>query len=31
MNISDQIKVSNIIIKLFLEKKNLLKDLIFTM
>ena len=31
MNISDQIKVSNIIIKLFLEKKNLLKSLIFTM
>ena len=31
MNISDQIKVSNLIIKLFLEKKNLLKDLIFTM
>ncbi len=31
MNISDQIKVSNIIIKLFLEKKNLLKGLIFTM
>ena len=31
MNISDQIKVLNIIIKLFLEKKNLLKGLIFTM
>ena len=31
MNISDQIKVSNIIIKLYLEKKNLLKGLIFTM
>ena len=31
MNISDQIKVLDIIIKLFLEKKNLLKSLIFTM